>query len=88
MKDAEVKAMETQIKQREEQKSKDLEMLNNRLNQKQQDLSNLMKSSVEGRRTLSAQHSSEVILLQKKTRLVTCITMKVRDLLSTKITKL
>ena len=88
MKDAEVKAMETQMKQREEQKSKDLEMLNNRLNQKQQDLSNLMKSSVEGRRTLSAQHSSEVVLLQKKTRLVTCITMKVRDLLSTKITKL
>ena len=80
--------METQMKQREEQKSKDLEMLNNRLNQKQQDLSNLMKSSVEGRRTLSAQHSSEVVLLQKKTRLVTCITMKVRDLLSTKITKL
>lgn len=88
MKDAEVKAMETQMKQREEQKSKDLEMLNNRLNQKQQDLSNLMKSSVEGRRTLSAQHSSEVILLQKKTRLVTCITMKVRDLLYTKMTKL
>ena len=80
--------METQMKQREEQKSKDLEMLNNRLNQKQQDLSNLMKSSVEGRRTLSAQHSSEVILLQKKTRLVTCITMKVRDLLYTKMTKL
>ena len=88
MKDAEVKAMETQMKQREEQKSKDLEMLNNRLNQKQQDLSNLMKSSVEGRRTLSAQHSSEVVLLQKKTRLVTCITMKVRDLLYTKMTKL
>ena len=88
MKDAEVKAMKTQMKQREEQKSKDLEMLNNRLNQKQQDLSNLMKSSVEGRRTLSAQHSSEVILLQKKTRLVTCITMKVRDLLYTKMTKL
>ena len=80
--------METQMKQREEQKSKDLEMLNNRLNQKQQDLSNLMKSSVEGRRTLSAQHSSEVVLLQKKTRLVTCITMKVRDLLYTKMTKL
>ena len=88
MKDAEVKAMETQMKQQEEQKSKNLEILNNRLNQKQQDLSNLMKSSVEGRRTLSAQHSSEVILLQKKTRLVTCITMKVRDLLYTKMTKL
>ncbi len=79
----------------ENEKSKDLEILNNKLAheqakvaQKQQDLSNLMKSSVEGRRTLSAQHSSEVVLLQKKTRLVTCITMKVRDLLHNKLTKL
>ena len=83
------------MKQREAQKTKDLEILNNKLAQeqakvaqKQSDLSNLMKSSVEGRRTLSAQHSSEVALLQKKTRLVTCITMKVRDLLYTKMTKL
>jgi len=45
----------------ENEKSKEIEMLNNKLAdeqaklaQKQKDLSNLMKSSVEGRRTLSA----------------------------------
>jgi len=79
----------------ENEKSKEIEMLNNKLAdeqaklaQKQKDLSNLMKSSVEGRKILSAQHSSEVVLLQKKTRLLTCITMKVRDLLHNKLTKL
>ena len=73
---------------REEEKSKNFEMLKTSLAQKQSDLSNLMMSSVEGRKKMSAQHSSEVILLQKKARLVTCITMKVRDLLHNKLTKL
>ena len=73
---------------REEEKSKNFEMLKTSLAQKQSDLSNLMMSSVEGRKKMFAQHSSEVILLQKKARLVTCITMKVRDLLHNKLTKL
>jgi hypothetical protein len=47
-----------------------------------------MKSSVEGRRSMSDKHDSEVALLNKKTQFVTCITMKVRDLLYTKMTKL
>ena len=91
----EVKAMEAEMTQREEEKIKDFEMLSTRLAQeqakvaqKQSDLSDLMKNSVEGRKKMSAQHSSEVVMLQKKARLVTCITMKVRDLLHNKLTKL
>ncbi len=37
---------------------------------------------------MSDKHDSEVALLNKKTQFVTCITMKVRDLLYTKMTKL
>jgi hypothetical protein len=95
MRDAEVKALEAAMNRQEEEKTKDFEIINARLAQeqakmaqKQSDLSNLMKTSVEGRRTMSEKHSSEVNMLQKKTRFVTCIAMKVRDLLYTKMTKL
>ena len=91
----EVKAMEAEMTQREEEKIKDFEMLSTRLAQeqakvaqKQSDLSDLMKNSVEGRKTMSNKHCNEVALLQKKARFVTCVTMKVRDLLYTKMTKL
>ena len=87
--------MEAKMTRREEEKTKDIKLLNNRLAQEQAkvaqkiiELSNLMKNSVEGRKKMSAQHSSEVVMLQKKARLVTCITMKVRDLLHNKLTKL
>ena len=87
--------MEAKMTRREEEKTNDIQFLNNRLAEEQAkvaqkitELSYLMKSSVEGRKTMSAQHSSEVNLLQKKARLVTCITMKVRDLLHCKLTKL
>jgi hypothetical protein len=91
----EVKATEAEMTRQEEKKTKDFEMINARLAQeqakvaqKQSDLSNLMKTSVEGRRTMSEKHCSEVNMLLKKTRFVTCIAMKVRDLLYTKMTKL
>ena len=92
---AEIKAMEAETTRKEEEKNKDFEMLKTNLvqeqakvAQKQLDLSNLIKSSVEGRRSMTEKHVSEVALLNKKTKFVTCITMKVRDLLYTKMTKL
>ena len=92
---AEIKAIEAETTRREEEKNKDFEMLKTNLvqeqakvAQKQLDLSNLIKSSVEGRRSMTEKHVSEVALLNKKTKFVTCITMKVRDLLYTKMTKL
>jgi len=47
-----------------------------------------MKSSIEGRKSMSEKHNAEINLMQKKARLVTSITMKVRDLLYTKMTKI